>query len=484
MHSLSRTLVAGTTLLTAVVLVTAGAVLYLLVRMNLLAELDRSLVDRAGLLASTIEIEDGKLDVELVDLDMRSFEGRRPEAYVQVWSAEGATLYKSPSLADADLEKHRSVKGTAEYFHTELPDGRAARAVHLAFFPRDEAAEREERLSGEVAFSSDSGQVATLSMVLAQSSSHMDAALGRLRILLLLVGGVAAAVAAVAIWCHVARSLRPLNRLAYEIGQVEENDLGEPIDVGRCPREIGPVVERLNQLLQRLNAAFRRERTMNANVAHELRNPLAGLRLKLDVAVARDREAHQYRRTLEECRGITCQLQQVVDNLLSLARLDAGQFELHLEPVGLGELLQGQWNQLADLAERRGLRLQWSVDPRLSIVTDATLLDVAVRNLLDNAVTYADEGGKVSVRTDALDNGVQFSVINSGSRLTQEEAENALAPFWQHDPSRSSTGVHCGLGLSLVQRIVAVLQGQLTVKSSPDGQFEVGIALWNKVATR
>ncbi len=480
MRSLGRTLVLGTTLLTSAVFVTAGVVLYLLVRMSLLSELDRSLVDRTGLLASTIEIEEGKLDLELVDLDMRTFQGRRPEAYVEVRSADGTFLYKSPSLGGADLNVEQRSGDTAEYSDIELPDGRRARAVCLAFSPRDETIERrgEEPLEvNEAEAASDMGNVGRLSIILAQSTSHIDAALARLRILLTLVGGVGAVVAIVALWCHVARSLRPLKELANEIGRVGEDDLSEPIGAGNYPSEIGPVVERLNQLLRRLDAAFRRERTMNANVAHELRNPLTGLQLKLDVALSRDREAREYRGTLDQCRVITSQLQQMVDNLLSLTRLDAGQIELRPELVRLGEFIQTRWNPLAVEAERRRLHVQWSTDAELQVIADASLLDVAVRNLLENAVAHADEGGTVSVRACSVDDGVKISVINTGSHLTQEDAENAMAPFWQHDPSRSRTGVHCGLGLSLVKRIVAVLGGQLAVKSSPGGEFEIAVTL-------
>lgn len=81
------------------------------------------------------------------------------------------------------------------------------------------------------------------------------------------------------------------------------------------------------------------------------------------------------------------------------------------------------------------------------------------------------------MRTRTVEDRVQLTVINSGSRLNQEDSENALALFWRHDPSRSATGVHCGLGLSLVQRIVTVLQGRISVKSSPGGDFEIGVAL-------
>lgn len=474
MYSLSRTLVLGTTLLTSAVLVIAGVALYVLVRMNLLAEIDRSLVDRARLLASTVEIEDGRLDLELVDLDGEAFEGQDPKAYVQVWTASGKTLYKSSSLASADLARQPNAAWASGYYYSDLPSGVRGRAVCLTFTPRMEGNPSDEQDLREAQ------DEAPLSLAVAQSMSHIEFALARLRLLLFLVGGGSVAVATSALWYYVARSLRPLNRLAQEIGQVSEDDLATSVGQAEYPREIGPVITRLNHLLSRVNAAFQRERTMNANVAHELRTPLTGLRLKLDVAVSRSREAHEYRQTLDECRVITSQLQQLVGNLLSLARLNAGQFELYSECVEVDELIQSQWGSLSAEADRRRLEVRWCLPPKATVVSDKTLLGMAVRNLLENAVTYADEGGDVSVRVCADEDHDEISVVNSGSQLTQEEAESALIPFWQHDQSRNTTGVHCGLGLSLVQQIVAVLRGQLSVESQPGGDFQITVTLPRK----
>lgn len=469
MYSLKRVLVLGTTILTTAVLVAAGATLYMLMRMSLVSELDRSLADRARLLASTIEIEGGRLDLELIDLDVGTGDGPHHEAYVQVWAADGATLYKSASLANADLDRRASVAGNSVCYSAVLPDGSPGRASCLTFLPR-----METERAGEEGLSVGQGE-GHLSLAVARSTSHIDVAMARLRLLLFLVGGVSVAVATCALGFYVARSLRPLNHLAHEIGQLGEDDLTATIGQTGYPRELEPVISRLNQLLSRVHTAFQRERTMNANVAHELRTPLTGLRLKLDVAVSRDRETQQYRQTLGECLAITEQLQQLVDNLLSLARLNAGQFELKTECVDLGVLIEDRRNAVSEETQRRRLQVHRDVAPQATLVTDRTLLGMAVRNLLANAVAYADEGGKISVQVRREGDRVEISVLNSGSNLSQEEAESALIPFWRHDPSRNSAGVHCGLGLSLVQQIALALGGQLSVKSCRGGQFEATI---------
>jgi signal transduction histidine kinase len=230
-------------------------------------------------------------------------------------------------------------------------------------------------------------------------------------------------------------------------------------------------------LLQRLEAAFRRERAFGANVAHELRTPLAGLRLKMDVATSRMRQPLEYEEAIDECRRITGQMQTMVENLLSLARLDSGQVASCSEPVLFDRLVRDLWRPLDADAKRRLLDVQWSLESEITIVSDPSLLRVLVRNVLENAVAYANQGGAVRIRTLSVDDGVEFSVSNTGSNLSQAQAEQAFDPFWRGDAARTEAGVRCGLGLSLVRKIVAVLGARAVARSAVDGCFEISVSI-------
>jgi signal transduction histidine kinase len=459
----------GTTLTAAGVFVAAGVILYALVRASLLTQFDQSLLDKARLLASTVERERGGLDFEFDDIETRALEAGDPPAYLQLWLADGSTLYKSPALGQADLRRPVDRPVSPCWRHARLPDGQPGRAVQVTFLPRSEHDEHRGDAQSTAA--------GTVTLALARSTGSIDQTLIGLKSLLLLVG-VGAVVASTAVlgW-FVRRSLRPITALANEIDRLGERDLSKRIHQRRCPVEIQPVIDRLNDLLGRLNGAFQRERTFSASIAHELRNPLAGLLLKLDVTASRERQPRDYEESLRECRRITVRMQTMVEKLLSLARLEADRFEVRRDCVCLEELLRQLWTPLDAKADQRRLRLQWSLEPDLTLVSDVSLLTIALDNVLENAVSYADDGGTVHVATCSSPAAANVSVANSGSQLSQAEAEHALEQFWRGDAARREPGVHCGLGLSLVGKIASVLEGSVSVRSQRDRDFSITIAL-------
>ena len=187
MRSLSRTLIVGTTLGTASVLVASGIVLYLLVRTSLFAQFDHALLDKASLLASTVEEEKGTLDLEFTDLDMGEFEGEAAVACLQLWLSDGATLFKSPAVGQSDLTAGQMAPDGSKCCFVRLPDGGRGRAVYLRFLPRQEHEGRDGE-TGEHQGATADAQAAPVSLVLVRGTREIDQVLGTMRLLLLLVG--------------------------------------------------------------------------------------------------------------------------------------------------------------------------------------------------------------------------------------------------------------------------------------------------------
>jgi len=475
MRSLSRTLVLGTTLTAAAIFVAAGVLFYALVRAGLLAQFDHAMLDKARFLASTVEREHDRLDLEFDEFDMHEFRGSHPPGYLQILAEDGSTVYRS--WAAGGLPATPGRLETARSHPIRLPDGRKGRAVSLAFLPRGEARQIAAEAEEPPPPASRTGGGNTLVLVLARSTEAIDQTLGRLIGYLLLVGLAAVAASTATLRGLVRLSVRPLERLAAEIGSLGEEDLAGRVGQEAAPCEIRPVIQRLNDLLGRLDAAFCRERAFSANVAHELRNPLAALRMKMDVATSKARQPQEYQQAIADCRQITAGLQEMVEQLLALARLDAGQFELHPQPIRLDELLRELWPPLEETARSRGLEVEWSLEPDLSVVSDRALLAVALRNVLENAVIHAGENGTVRVTAATSGPAVELSVANSGSVLSQAEAERALDRFWRGDPARTQAGVRCGLGLSLAQKSLSALGGAVSVRSQAGGDFQVTLAV-------
>lgn len=474
MASLRRRLVLGTTIGTAAVLSAAGILLHVFVRAGLLDQFDRSLIDKARLLASTVEAEFGRVDLEFEELDMREFHDPGGPGYLEVWLADGSVAFRSRSLGEGDLEPVAGPMESPACRWVRLPRGRSGRAVGIAFQPAS-----EYEYEGLEYGSNRTGETpgATVTLVMARDTASMDLTLNRLKALLLSVGLATILVSVGVLWWAIRLGVRPLGQVATQIGRLGEQDLSARVRMADAPREIQPVIEKLNDLLGRLETAFRRERSFSSNVAHELRTPLAGLRSTMEVTLSRPRGSEQYREALGDSLVIATQMQNMVEKLLSLARLDAGQVEVRPSQVFPNDLIHSCWAPLADSAEGRGLQAEWLLGPQSPVRTDPLLLELAIRNILDNAVAYADNGGTLKIETVVSPDRTDIRVGNSGSKLAQDEAERALERFWRGDTARSAVGIRCGLGLSLVKRVAEVLGGSVGVRSRAGGRFEVTLSI-------
>ncbi len=497
MRSLGRSLAFGTILGSAAVLLAGGAAIYLLVRAGLVRHLDRGLADKAVLISSAVEQGSRGVRTEFDDLNMRGFMEPGGPAYLQFWLDDDTELYRSRSLGKGRLEKIVPAGAVPGYRWVTLPSGRTGRAVGITFLPHVDLVDdndpveperTDKRIDDDDAIPHDAhldwlGRPPShnVTMVLAWDASSTKQAMAVLGIVLACVGLAVIAVTAGSLWVVVRRSLRPLDRLAARIGGLDETDLSAKIGDDDALRELEPVRNRLNDLLGRLDGAFRRERSFSADVAHELRTPLAGLRSIIEVGLSRVRSGEEHRDTLEGSLQITCQMQSMVENLLSLARLEAGRVTAQKEPVFPNELIRECWKPLRETAEGRGLNVEWILGPEVPVIADSVLLGLVIRNILDNAVFHADHAGSVKIETVAGDGVVEIRVANSGSTLSPDEVEHVFERLWRGGKARSDTGIHCGLGLSLARGIVALLGGSVTARSDRGGIFEIVVSIADRM---
>ncbi|GMV98137.1 MAG: HAMP domain-containing protein [Phycisphaerae bacterium] len=469
--SIQSRLIAGTILGVAAVLAVSGSLLDLLVRTALLGEFDRSLAAKVRLLASLVEQEGERLEIEFDPDRTAEFLPRAGCEYFQIWSSTGRVLERSASLGDADLARfddHANGPGDSGCRPVVLPDGRAGRQFHLTFQPR--WADDEER-------SASSGPPAPPPVTLAVARDTLD--LGRtlrhLRFLLIGVGGAATALAAALMAGVVRGGLGPLRRLAEQIARLKETDLSERIVLHPAPAELGPVVDRLNDLLHRLESAFAREKAFAADAAHELRTPLAGLRSTLEVTLSRSRDELGYRAALTDALAIVRQMQHMADTLLALTRIESGQVKVSRERIDLPSMLRECWRPLAGRAEQRRLRIAWDLRPATPL-GDRETLRQALSNILDNAVTYADEGGAIQVQTQESAGVTCLTVSNTGCTLSPEQIQHVFERFWRGDSARQDVAHHCGLGLALCRRILDLQGGRITAECA-GGVFKVSVSL-------
>lgn len=457
MNSIRGTLRTGLVVATLAVFLAAGVATERGVRQALLDDLDQTLRERARWVTSTVELTEEGLDLGFKEFALHEFEPGEGASLLQLWHADGTVLYRSPSLGKFDLVRPEA---GAEYLVSErLSKQRHTRTIRLRFIARIDP----EYMDAPAA--------PVVSMTLGRDMASVDALLSRLRVLLAVVGLAAALMMLLFVRVVVRRSLRPLEQIASEISALDTHGLSRRVEAAQIPLELVPVVRRLNELLERLHAAFERERTFSADVAHELRTPLAGIRTSMEVELSQPREAQSYRRTLSESLSLVLRMQGLVETLLQLARFDAGLIRAAPENLDLAELTRSLMGAAEPRATARGLTVHTSLEQATPVRADRALLATAIRNIVDNALSHADDRGRVRVEVTPEAGHARLRVSNSGAQMSAAELPRLFERFARGDTARAAAGDHYGLGLSLVQRISDALGCQMDVRVEPDGTF-------------
>jgi two-component system OmpR family sensor kinase len=252
----------------------------------------------------------------------------------------------------------------------------------------------------------------------------------------------------IATWITVGRGLRPLATLREEVVRRNPASL-TPIALEHAPDEVRPLVGSLNDLLARLSEALDSQRRFTADAAHELRTPLTGVKLQFQLLErAQSPEARQ--QAIDQLKSGIDRAIRLVQQLLTLARLEPERAAASVESVPLAPLVARVVHDFAVHADARQIALSREGSEDASIEGDAEQLRTLLGNLLDNAIRYTPEGGKVQVR---LSRGVDEAVLevsDSGPGIPADQRERVFDRFYRMEGSNAPGS---GLGLSIVQRI-------------------------------
>lgn len=275
-------------------------------------------------------------------------------------------------------------------------------------------------------------------------------------------------VLALLIWLAVGQALKPLRGLT---GLVKARRVGElePLPDAALPEEVQPLVGALNELLTRLNAALERERAFMADAAHELRTPLTALHLQMDI-LARASGDIERSAAMEQLSSGVQRAIRLVEQMLALAREEPRTPPRHV-PVDLETLAREVVAELVPLADARRIDLGLSQARALTLAGDREALRTLLRNLVDNAVRYTDEGGRVDVTVEdggsAAAPRAQLTVTDSGPGIPLEERARVFDRFYR----RAGTAPPgSGLGLAIVKAIADAHGAALTLTSGPEGR--------------
>jgi len=263
------------------------------------------------------------------------------------------------------------------------------------------------------------------------------------------------------------KSLSPITLMNRQLHRITADNLSARLDVTNSRDELGRLTTNINELLERLETSFQEQQRFVADASHELRTPLAILRGETDVALEKERGPEDYRQSLFLIREEAERLSRIVDDLFILAHGPIDERAVRKEQIDFSAMVADCVRAAQVLAARKDLRLEMKTDPALSLAGDDELLKRMILNLLDNAVKYTPAGGEISVHASARNGNVRMVVRDSGIGISEKDQLHIFDRFYRVDKARSRALGGAGLGLSIVNWIVKVHGGDVSVRSAP-----------------
>jgi signal transduction histidine kinase len=308
-------------------------------------------------------------------------------------------------------------------------------------------------------------------VIVARSLEPREESLHRLFRELLFASPLALLLAALGGYGLAAAALRPVEAMRRRAAAVSATSPGR-LPVPSSRDEISRLATTLNEMLERLEAAFEHERQFVANASHELRTPLSMLRTELELALRRPRTHAELHDAVQSAAQETNRLSQLAEDLLLIARADQGALPLRTEPVGVGELLSTVTERFARRANEQGQPLEARATSAF-VAADQTRVEQALANLVDNALAHG--AGPIDLFAVERDDVVELHVADAGSGFPAGFVERAFDRFSRADEARTTGG--SGLGLSIVALIAQAHGGSVGAANRPDGGADVWLAL-------
>lgn len=266
------------------------------------------------------------------------------------------------------------------------------------------------------------------------------------------------------------RALRPIDRIVTTARRLGDANLAERLPHPGTGDEIGRLVTTLNDMLARIEQGVDAQRRFTADASHELRSPLSRLRAELEVTLRRPRDRSEYEEALRSCLEEVERLSRLTDELLVLARLDAGEGrEPVAHPVALAPILDEALRRLAPEAHRRGVAVALDAFPPLAVRAAPSALGLVITNILDNAVKFSPPGSRVRVGVAASGDEAVLSVSDTGPGIASEELPQLFQRFHRGHAARAAETPGVGLGLAICRALVERHGGRIAVESPPDG---------------
>ncbi len=420
----------------------------------LLDEMDEALLNKAHTLATLVFDRGDSVEFEFADELMPEFSAHEDPEYFEIVYEDGTLVERSRSLGRTPLPGISENESSVTRWTLELPDGRSGRGVAFRA-----PAHYEPRVENETADAPRDSPVVIVRV--ARSREELERVVMEMQRGLEAVMFLLAVAVTFTVTRAVRRGLEPLARLGAAVAAIDDRTPKLEFLDGSMPSELQPIRERLEGLLARLGEALERERRFTSSAAHELCTPITELRAMTEVALHWPEEPEQGRKRLHDTLAIAIQMEKIVSILMAIARAESDRFPVAPERIGVENMLEEILREHAETISSKSLRVSRDLDADLEVESDVTRFQGLVRNLVDNAVEYAPEGGEIRFAAHVSGSHVRIVVTNTDFALTPEDVSRLTEPFWRKDSARSDRE-HVGLGLSLAAAYGSGISGELS----------------------
>jgi signal transduction histidine kinase len=433
---------------TTVVLISVGMFLYAKVGNIVISSVDRTLHSKLQIITGLLHEEGGSVELELSEVIAGEYVIPRSGHYYKVMMGKDL-LAISPSMAGDDFNFFSPpvavVNQLGETFYTGTgPDNEPVRVISYEY----------------------SAFGKSFTITLAESLKNSYSIIVTFRRFLQVSISLGILLLCLTAWLIAWMSLRPLAAFSSAIETITHKNLTEHIDAEATANELTTLARSFNALLDRLNHVFESQKRLVADASHGLKTPLSVIRTQCDVVQQRPRTPEEYMEAFQTIRTYSQNMTRLINNLLSLARLDAGFLSMgDFTAVSLRECIEQAVLMTAQFAEERSIQITTSIDDTILVKGSQTGLLEAFLNIIENGVRYNREGGAVSISGTKKEGKALITIADTGSGISENDISGIFKRFYRGDNAQDIEGT--GLGLSIVRSIISAHGGEIDVRSEP-----------------
>jgi heavy metal sensor kinase len=265
-------------------------------------------------------------------------------------------------------------------------------------------------------------------------------------------------------WVLARRSLSPIGYIAVKAQSITSQNLSERLTVRGTGDEMDDLIRTINAMIARLESSFKRMAEFTADASHELKTPLCAMRGEAEVLLLKERKAEEYQEGLAHFIEQFDHLNQMINDLILLSKLDTTEVALKMAPLRLDLLIKDLCNFFQVLAEQKNIALEIGTLEEVTVIGDKIRLQQLFTNLIDNAIKYTTHGA-IRVTAKKNEDAVAVKIVDTGMGIPEEEREKIFKRFYRMDKSRSRETGGVGLGLSIAEWVVHAHHGRIEVDS-------------------